>query len=79
MRSDKLRYQIQWLQGWQLKVTKASVNAIRELRNYVWASDADGHPLDYPIDNYNHWLDALRYGAWTHLAGNKGQYHISIR
>lgn len=79
VRSDKLRYQIQWLQGWQLRVTKASVNAIRELRNYVWASDADGHPLDYPIDNYNHWLDALRYGAWTHLAGNKGQYHISIR
>ena len=78
-RSDRLRFQIQWLQGWQLKVTKRSVNTIRELRNYTWASDADGHPLDYPIDKYNHALDALRYGAYTHIAGGRGQYHISIR
>lgn len=79
VRSDKLRYQIQWMQGWQLLVTKASVNAIRELRSYTWAVDANGNTLNYPIDNFNHWLDALRYGSWTHLAGNKGQYHISIR
>lgn len=79
VKSDKLRYQIQWLQGWQLKVTKASVNAIKELRNYTWATDSDGNALDYPIDNFNHWLDALRYGAWSHLSGNKGQYNISIR
>ena len=79
VRSDRLLYQIQWLRGWEIKVTKASTDAIRELRNYTWATDTDGKPLDRPIDNYNHFLDALRYGAWTHLAGNKGQYSVHIR
>ena len=76
---DRLLFQIQWMQGWSLKVTKASVDAIRELRNYTWATDTDGKPLDRPIDDYNHALDALRYGCWTHLAGGRGVYHISIR
>ena len=76
---DRLLFQIQWMQGWTLKVTKASVDAIRELRNYTWATDTDGKPLDRPIDDYNHALDALRYGCWTHLAGGRGVYHISIR
>ena len=79
VKSEKLRYQIQWLQGWSLNVTKASVDLIRELRNYTWAMDRDGNALDRPIDDYNHALDALRYGAWTHLAGGKGQYRISFR
>lgn len=79
VRSDRLRFQIQWLQGWRLIVTKRSTNLIHELRNYTWAADADGRPLDYPIDKYNHALDALRYGCYTHLAGGRGVYHISIR
>ena len=81
VRSDKLKFQLQWMQGWKLLVTKDSLNIITELRNYTWAKDGDGNPLNQPIDKYNHALDALRYGVWTKFGLNagKGTYNISVR
>lgn len=81
VRSDKLKWQIQWMQGWRIKVTKASTNLITELRNYRWATDRNGASLDYPIDEYNHALDAARYGLYGEcgLRSGYGQYSIHIR
>ncbi len=81
VKSDKLKFQIQWLQGWKLYVTKDSINMINELRNYTWAKDKDGVTLSCPIDTYNHSLDALRYCIWTRFGQDAGygQYNISIR
>lgn len=80
-KSDKLSFQLQWMQGWTLKVTKASLNMIRELRNYMWAKDASGKTMNYPVGGFDHALDALRYALWTHFAINPGygQYNISIK
>ena len=80
VKSDKLKFQLNWMQGWSLYVTKDSVNLIRELRNYTWAKDRDGNALTYPIDNFNHALDAVRYALWTKYAerGNYGIYNISF-
>lgn len=60
-----LKFQINMVQGWTIYVTKQSVNLIREARNYVWATDRDGKPLNIPIDLYNHGMDAMRYGLFT--------------
>ena len=79
-KSDKLKFQLQWMQGWQLNVTKDSIDLIKELRNYVWAKDRDGNPLNEPIDKFNHCLDAMRYAVWTRF-GQKagyGQYSFSF-
>ena len=54
VKSGKLKFQLQWMQGWKLYVTKDSIDLIRELRNYVWAKDKDGNPLNEPIDKFNH-------------------------
>ena len=80
VKSDKLKFQLQWMQGWKLFVTKDSLNLINELRNYVWQKDKDGKPLNIPIDKFNHLLDAMRYGVWTKWGQNAGQgeYHVSI-
>lgn len=80
VKSDKLRFQLQWMQGWKLFVTKDSLDLIEELRNYTWAKDKDGNLLNQPIDKWNHLLDALRYAVWSKFGKNagKGQYHISI-
>ena len=80
VRSDKLKFQLNWMQGWKFFVTKDSVNLIRELRNYTWAQDRDGNALTYPIDNLNHALDAVRYALWTRYAqrGHYGKYNISF-
>lgn len=81
VRSDKLRFQLQWMQGWKLHVTKDSLNLIRELRNYTWAKDRDGNLLNYPIGDFNHLLDAMRYALYTRFGTDAGygQYTIGIR
>ena len=81
VRSEKLKFQIQWMQGWQLHFTKDSLNLIKEGRNYVWEKDKDGNITNCPIDVYNHALDALRYATFTRFGQNAGygQYRISIR
>lgn len=71
---DRLTFQVQWMQGWRLKVTKRSVNLVKELRNYTWAKDRDGNLLNRPIDNFNHLLDAARYGLFSELAGRVRPY-----
>ena len=73
VRSDRLKFQLLWMQGWQLKVTKRSLNLIKELRNYTWAKDRDGNLTDQPIDVFNHALDAMRYALFSELAGNEGR------
>lgn len=80
VKSDKLKFQLQWMQGWKLHVTKDSLNLINELRNYVWLKDKDGNPMNIPIDKFNHLLDAMRYAVWTKWGKNAGQgeYHVSI-
>ena len=80
VKSDKLLFQLQWMQGWTLFVTKDSVNLINELRNYTWMTDKDGNQLNQPIDKFNHLLDALRYATWTRFGRNAGygQYSISF-
>lgn len=81
VKSDKLAFQLQWMRGWRLLVTKDSLDLIEELRNYTWAQDKDGHPLNWPVDRFNHLLDALRYAVWTKFGRNagRGQYRITIR
>ena len=80
VRSDKLKFQLNWIQGWALYVTKDSVNLIRELRNYTWAKDRDGNSMSYPIDDFNHALDAMRYALWTKFAqrAGYGEYNITF-
>lgn len=72
VRSDRLKFQLLWMQGWKLYVTKRSLNLIRELRNYTWEKDRDGKLTDRPIDSFNHALDAMRYALFSELAGNEG-------
>lgn len=75
---DRLVFQIQWMQGWKLYITKASVNLIKEARNYTWASDRDGNLINQPIDAWNHGLDSLRYALFSEFAGNAGSYTIGF-
>lgn len=81
VRSDRLKFQLLWMQGWKIHVTKRSLNLIRELRNYTWAKDKDGKLLDQPVDVFNHALDAMRYALFSELAGNEGtgQYVLGFK
>jgi phage terminase large subunit len=53
---------IQYVQDQKISITKRSINGIKEYRNYMWDTDRDGNIINKPIDMWNHFLDATRYG-----------------
>lgn len=59
--AGSINYGIGLIQEHHFKVTKRSVNLIKELNNYTWSIDKLGNSTNEPIDNWNHALDALRY------------------
>jgi phage terminase large subunit len=52
-------------------VEEGGESLMRELRNYRYKEDADGNPLDEPVKEYDHALDAARYVVLKKL-GRKG-------
>jgi phage terminase large subunit len=58
---DSIMFGIQKMQQEEFLVTDRSVNLIKELRMYSWATDREGNSLNKPIDDYNHTIDSVRY------------------
>lgn len=67
-KGKSIEEQIAFVQGWKIYVTKRSVNLIKEGRNYIWDTDADGKKLNVPIKDYDHGMDAMRYAVFGQLA-----------
>ena len=61
--TDSIKYGIDYLQSFKIKITSNSTNMIKELRSYVWDTDKTGKALNKPIDAYNHTIDAARYAV----------------
>jgi phage terminase large subunit len=59
---DSVVQGIAYVKDQRISITKRSVNGIKEYRNYLWQTDKDGRILNVPIDLWNHFLDATRYG-----------------
>jgi len=75
---DSVKFGIETMKGFTLNITKDSTNTIKEFRNYSWKKDKHGEFSNEPIDNWNHSIDALRYGI-THIRRkpNFGKYSVS--
>lgn len=75
---DSILNGIDIIKRYNLKVTKRSVNVIKELRNYRWIEDKNGNLMNKPGDSFNHALDALRYGVImkTHKKKRRRVYSI---
>jgi phage terminase large subunit len=59
--ADSIMHGISKMQQAPFYVTKRSLNLIKELRAYTWATDKTGATLNKPIDAFNHAIDAMRY------------------
>lgn len=57
-------------------ITRRSVNTLKEFKNYKWASDSSGKPLNVPVDFMNHSIDGIRYVALNKFNTSTGHYHI---
>ena len=59
---DSIVQGIQKINQYKQHWTKRSINSIKEQRNYRYIQDKDGKYTNKPIDNWNHAMDARRYG-----------------
>ena len=59
---DSVNQGIQYVQDQKISITKRSINLIKEYRNYLWQTDKEGRNINVPDVNFNHLMDALRYG-----------------
>lgn len=58
---DSIIHGIQRLQNYEIIVHPSCEGVITELSNYSWKKDKNGEYINTPIDNFNHYLDSLRY------------------
>lgn len=71
---DSILNGIQWIQDLKIIIHPRCVNFITEINNYTWDEDKFGNKLNRPIDDFNHLMDAMRYGLEQYIIGNKWIY-----
>lgn len=59
--AGSVNFGIQTVQDQTIRVTKRSLNIIKENRNYLWKMDRDGNPLNVPEPVFDHHMDGIRY------------------
>lgn len=71
---DSVQNGIQWIQDLEIVIHPRCVNFITEISNYTWDTDKFGNKLNVPIDDFNHLMDAMRYGLEKHIAQKRWLY-----
>ena len=67
---DSINSGIDYLQDFRIIVHPRCVNFITEISNYCWSTDTKtGKKLNTPIDDFNHLMDAMRYGCEAYIKG----------
>lgn len=60
---DSINHGIQFIQDYEIIVHPRCVHFITEISNYTWDKDRFGNPINRPIDDFNHLMDAMRYSV----------------
>jgi phage terminase large subunit len=71
---DSVGAGIDYLSEFEIIVNAHLVEFMTEFNNYSWALGKDGKPTNKPVDDFNHFIDALRYSV-EHL--RDGNYSLS--
>lgn len=67
---DSIRSGIDYLQDFTILVHPRCVKFEMEISNYAWDTDTrTGRRLNKPIDDFNHLMDAMRYGCEDFIRG----------
>lgn len=75
--ADSINFGIDTVQMQTIWVTKRSLNIIKEYRNYTWKRDKKTEKwLNDPIDDFNHAMDAIRYGITDLVAGKEPVFRV---
>ena len=71
---DSIANGIQWIQDLEIIIHPRCVNFLTEISNYTWDKDKFDNKLNRPIDDFNHLMDAMRYGLEKHITQKKWLY-----
>lgn len=71
---DSVNNGIQWIQDFEIIIHPRCVNFLTEISNYTWDTDKFGNKLNVPIDDFNHLMDAMRYGFEQYIKKNGWLY-----
>lgn len=71
---DSINNGIQWIQDCEIIIHPRCVNFLTEISNYTWDKDKFGNKLNVPIDDFNHLMDAMRYGLEGFIKKNGWLY-----
>lgn len=66
---DSIMNGVDFIQGYEIIVHPSCVNVLTEISNYTWDEDKFGNKINKPIDDFNHAMDAMRYGIEPHIRG----------
>lgn len=67
--ADSIIHGIQQLQNYEIIIHPTCIGIITEFENYTWQKDkATGLYINKPIDDFNHYIDALRYSLQCNAA-----------
>lgn len=66
---DSVKAGLDKMRTMRLCVTRNSVNAVKELKNYTYKQDKNGKWLNEPVDNWNHIIDLVRYVVLMKVLG----------
>ncbi len=68
---DSINNGIDFIQDFKILVRPKCGNFIREIGNYTWDKDkSTGKPINKPVDDYNHLMDAMRYALEDFIRGS---------
>jgi phage terminase large subunit len=76
--ADSVRAGVDFLLEYEIVVNAHLVDFMTEFNNYAWATDRDGKPTNKPVDDFNHFIDALRYSLES-LMRKPAVAHAPIR
>lgn len=68
---DSVQNGIQFIQDFEIIIHPRCVNFLTEISNYTWQVDKFGKKTNVPIDDFNHLLDAMRYGVEKYIKESK--------
>ena len=69
---DSINAGIDFLLDYEIIVNSHLVEFITEFNNYAWVVDKNNKMLNKPIDDFNHFIDELRYST-EHLQDRRGR------
>lgn len=67
---DSINNGIQFIQGFKIIIHPSCTNFLTEISNYTWAKDKFDKPINKPIDDFNHLMDAMRYALEGFIEGD---------